>query len=190
MATRPCVPLSWLRVAIAPPSAGRDCRSALWHAAENGLEAVVRLLLNHGAAIDVAGKDGRMPRVSETGHETIVRLLLDRDAAMDAADKDGRAALSHAAENWHGAVVRLLFDRGAAIDAGDKDGRTPLSYAAGDRHKVVLQLLNLRGAKSSTISPCSPSVSPSSSDEVAGSIAQAMAASGKKNPTRGLPTLR
>jgi ankyrin repeat protein len=51
-------------------AADNDGWTALHAAAENGLEEVVKLLLDHGAA--------------ENGHEEVVKLLLDRGAEVDA----------------------------------------------------------------------------------------------------------
>ncbi|GJN86839.1 hypothetical protein PLIIFM63780_010421 [Purpureocillium lilacinum] len=69
------------------------------------------------------------------------------------------------------------------MDAADKDGRAALSHAAENWHEAVVRLLFDRGA---AIDAGDKDGRTPLSDEVAGSIAQAMAASGKKNPTRGL----
>ncbi|KAI8710370.1 hypothetical protein NCS52_01582000 [Fusarium sp. LHS14.1] len=136
-------------------------------AAENGHEAVVRLLLDRGAHIEVADKMwGRTPLswAAEVGHEAIVRLLLDRGADTEATDEDGLTPLLLAVENGHEAIVRLLLDRGAHIKAADMWGRmpllfvvvqlpraqieaaakwgwTPLSYAAERGHEAIMRLL-------------------------------------------------
>ena len=84
---------------------------ALYSAAENGHEAVVRLLLENEA--DVNMKDwwnGRtaLHSAAENGHEAVVRLLLEHKADVDAITQDGSTALSRAAEKGHEAVVQLL----------------------------------------------------------------------------------
>src|SRR5207248_2110061 len=86
-------------------------------AAGDGYEAVVRLLLDGGAAIEARDWDGRTPLLwaAVNGHKAVVRLLLDRDAAIEAKDHYDRTPLSWAAEDRHEAVVRLLLDGGAAI---------------------------------------------------------------------------
>jgi ankyrin repeat protein len=82
-------------------------------AAENGHEAVVRLLLKRND-VNANSKDSCHHRTplswaAGSGHESVVRLLLERDD-VDADLKDNyyRTPLSWAAVNGHGAVVRLL----------------------------------------------------------------------------------
>jgi serine/threonine-protein phosphatase 6 regulatory ankyrin repeat subunit A len=86
-------------------------RTPLWQAARDGQVAVVRLLLQEGAAVD--SKDGL----------------------------HCRTPLWWAAGNGHLAVVRLLLEKGAAVDSEDRQGRTPLWSAKETGHEVLVQLL-------------------------------------------------
>ncbi|KAL8290971.1 hypothetical protein RB600_006443 [Gaeumannomyces tritici] len=127
-----------------------DQTPLVW-AAKNGHEAVVKLLLDKGPAIETKDSEyGRTPLswVAGNGHEAVVKLLLDKGAAIETKDKNySRTPLLWAAENGHEAVVKLLLDKGAAIETKDKNySRTPLSWAAGNGHEAVVKLLLDKGA--------------------------------------------
>jgi len=87
-----------------------DRTTALYWAAGNGHEAVVRLLLEHHADVNAKDSDGAtaLYEAARYGHEAVVRLLLEYHADVDAKDSSGAKALYWAACNGHEAVVRLL----------------------------------------------------------------------------------
>ena len=92
----------------------------------------VRLLLDHGAKIDMQNNNGRtaLMMAASYSHEDsnieTVRLLLDRGAKIDMQDNDGWTALmmtvryNHTDSNIE--TVKLLLDYGAKIDIQNNNG--------------------------------------------------------------------
>jgi ankyrin repeat protein len=123
-------------------------QTALHWAAEGGHEAVVRLLVDRGADVNVKDKLGltALYWAAKGGHEAVVRLLVDRRADVNLKDDDGPTALHQAAAGGHQAMVRLLVDRGADVNAKDYHGWTALYWAATQGHEVLVRLLIDGGA--------------------------------------------
>lgn len=113
--------------------------------------ALVRLLLDHGAKIDVLGFDGQTPLMIalESQQFSTVQLLLERGADVTAHEqKFGQTALIYSVEQEasHPEWVHTLMNYGAEIDAQDHEGWSALMYAVyEDRQDLVAALLE-RGA--------------------------------------------
>lgn len=131
----------------------------LYIAAREGHLAVVKLLLEKGAAIEAKAEDGCTPlsTAAFNGHADVVKLLLERGAAVEGKHKDSVTPLAMAAQQGHLEVVRLLLEKGAAVDAKDNDGFTPLARAAQNRdgllarHLEVMKFLLAKGANPNTL---------------------------------------
>ena len=127
----------------------------LFYAVHNDQEAMVKLLLEKGANLNI--NDGGFVHHSlllyalSKGYEGIVKLLLENGANLEYKDgRDGRTPLSYAAARGRDMVVKLLLEKGAELETRSKDGRTPLSYAAARGRDMVVKLLLEKGAELET----------------------------------------
>jgi len=122
--------------------------TALLYAAREGHEAVVQLLVEKGANIEVKDSDSNtaLIRAALYGHEAVVRLLVEKGADIETKDSDGNTALIWAALFGQEAVVQLLVEKGADIEAKNSDGNTALLYAAREGYEAVVRLLVEKGA--------------------------------------------
>eukprot|EP00434_Breviolum_minutum_P033718 symbB.v1.2.029837.t1/scaffold3307.1/size59352/4 len=118
-------------------------------AAQSGNEAVTRHLLDLGANVEAADKDGQTALLisAVNGHEAVTKLLLDHGADVaGAAMEYGQTALLLAAHGGHEGVAKLLLDHRADVASTDNDGVTALIYAAAGGHEAVARALLLHGA--------------------------------------------
>lgn len=106
-----------------------DCRYSV---EIDGHEAIVNLLIDNGADVNVREQDVHRTALHHTargGREGIARILLDHGADIDARDSGGWAALHSAAQFRNETIVRLLLDRGVDINGRDMDGLAALHRA-------------------------------------------------------------
>ncbi len=120
--------------------------------------AISRLLLAHGADVDVADREGNTPLVcaANNGWPETCLFLLSRGAEADArfsTESDyGRpydgATLLHCAARMHEgtSLCTELMAKGLKVTATDSKGETPLHYAAQRLNWGVCRLLLARGA--------------------------------------------
>ena len=106
----------------------------LMRAAKKGDVAVMRALLEHGADVNVATKNGGTVLMFMSGRGGLGRFGvydLKRGARINAADEAGQTALHNAAVQRSDDFIEFLADNGAKLDAKDKQGRRPLDLALG-----------------------------------------------------------
>ena len=91
-------------------SAEQDGATLLMAATNGGQEAVVRLLLQRGARVDLQASGGgtALMYAAVFGHTTIVQALLDAKADASLQDTDGITALTWAEQRKHTATAQLL----------------------------------------------------------------------------------
>ena len=109
---------------------------------------IVRALLDGGADVNKANKDGNTPLSASTYHSSgeIAMILLDAGANLNVANKDGWTALILAASRKNHEVAKVLLDAGANPDVAHKDGFTALMYAVAKGYSEIAKALLNAGA--------------------------------------------
>ena len=120
-------------------------------AAGAGAHAVVRVLIAHGADVDLAWQvdddlaTGHTPlwRASYRGYVEVVQALLEHGARME---NDAFPPLTTASDKGHLGVVKALLKFGAKPDAFNRAGATGLMNACTSGHTRVVAALLKAGA--------------------------------------------
>ena len=128
---------------------GRDGYSALWCAVSAHHIDCARLLLKHGARVNLRSTSGMMVlhQAAVTGQSGMCELLVDRGAQVDSCDEEGQTALHYAAATGSAPCVTVLVKAGAKLDVKQAQGLTPTHWAAHKGHTDVLGLLLEHGAQ-------------------------------------------
>ena len=126
--------------------------SALREAAVKGQSAVVRLLIDRGADINLKGHMGQTPlhAAAASKHPALAKLLLERGADHSAADVYRKTPLHDAASAGDVESAAALLSAGAAVDSRNDFRDTPLHAAAESGHAELARLLLARGADETT----------------------------------------
>jgi ankyrin repeat protein len=121
----------------------------LIHAALEGDEDAVKILLDDGAEVDQHGAYGLTPLswAVRKGHEAVVDLLIDAAADVNAITYGNVTLLILAAQNGHNAVAELLLKAGASVNDVGGGGYSPLILAVRACHGVAIGFLLRKGAK-------------------------------------------
>jgi hypothetical protein len=115
---------------------------AVW----NDRGAIVRLLLEHGAKVDVVDAFGTTPlmmAVVKNNMALMKTLIADGKASLGAVDNDGRTPLHHAAARGTLDTIRLLLHVGASIEARDNVGHSPPDYAMISKRRRAYEVLRI-----------------------------------------------
>jgi ankyrin repeat protein len=121
-------------------------QTALSHAAREGKQEVVQILINRiNVLVDFGDANERTPMwwAVANGHEAVVKFFLETGLAkVNSADKDGSTPLMMAVDRGDEALTQLLLKvDGINVDSKQKDGLTPLSIAVKAGHEAVTRIL-------------------------------------------------
>ncbi|MGA2879318.1 MAG: ankyrin repeat domain-containing protein [Bryobacteraceae bacterium] len=111
--------------------------------------AAMKLLLEHGALVDLPTADGVTPLMIAAGmghgsnptrgrYQTdddaveALKILLKAGADINRRAANGQTAMHAAALKGWNATIRYLAENGAALEPKDRDGKTPLDFANGN----------------------------------------------------------
>ncbi len=132
--------------AINQSSGGSGAAVTPLHAAAcGGRVALLEILVNAGATVDIEDSDGMTPLFSacRLGHVDAVKFLLAAGSKPNHPSRSihGHMPLDHAASNGQLHVVKVLLDQNATVD-----GESALARAIGGEHWPVVEELLTRGA--------------------------------------------
>jgi ankyrin repeat protein len=105
----------------------------LFVASQEGHSAIARVLLEHGADVEIRNNIGvdwsPLDTASSIGHAELVQVLLEHRANVNALDRKSYTALHMAASMGQTAAARVLLEHGADANAKDYTNRTPMHWA-------------------------------------------------------------
>ena len=110
---------------------------------------IVKALLEGGADVNKANKDGATPLSASTYHSSaeIALILLDAGANPNAEDKGGWTALMFATDQEHSEVAKVLLGAGTNPNIADEEGSwTALMLVAEQGHAEITKALLGAGA--------------------------------------------
>ncbi|KAL7935471.1 ankyrin repeat-containing domain protein [Trichoderma chlorosporum] len=124
-------------------------------AAAHGWDAILRILLRHGANINSQDANRQTPlhHASQNGIFDVVKTLLDSGlkerANVDDMDSSRHTPLHLAAKSGHERVINLLLASKADIEAQSRLNQTPLHLAV--KYPKAVQALSEQGASLKTL---------------------------------------
>ena len=128
---------------------------ALHVAAANDNVKAAKILISHGAKIDVrdaVNNDSALIYGIRDGKFRVAELLLEAGADPNLADRRGFAPVHIAVARNDAKLVRRLLDHGTAINVRThSDGKTPLMIAAAAGFEEMVEMLLSRGADASIV---------------------------------------
>jgi cytohesin len=149
-------PLEWAAltghlpvVVLLAGNGASDPNAALFLAAEQGQNPVVRFLLEHGADPNAhfQGTVTALHTVARQGNVELARLLLDHGARVNPVEQNNSTPLEYAVGGNSREMVELLFSRGATIQPKSHGYWTIFQeWALGTGNTNIAELLLAHGA--------------------------------------------
>ncbi|XP_038649451.1 2-5A-dependent ribonuclease-like [Scyliorhinus canicula] len=129
-------------------------KTALLHALEKDNQAIVQILLEHGANVNTIDKNENTPLNIALTRNTlqipVLEQLMQRTHNLNVRDNDGKTPLILAVEKKIATAVKLLLeDQRVEIDAQDNSGRTALLAAVENKDTSLTEALCEKGADAS-----------------------------------------
>jgi len=108
-----------------------DGRTALMHAATEGLAEMVNVLIAGGASVNLVDRENGQAALhfaSQGWHIEVVKKLINSNAQVDVVDKFGNSPLWRAVfeSKGRGEVIKMLLDAGADKNLANLKGTSPL----------------------------------------------------------------
>jgi ankyrin repeat protein len=123
--------------------AGENNTPVLSVAAKSGSLRVLKVLLDGGANVKLADKEGwtAAHQASYSGQAKCLRILLAAGVVKEAKEIYGLTPMHLAAQEGHAECLRILLAAGAEKEAKEERGGTPLHWAAHKGHAEVVVVL-------------------------------------------------
>ena len=120
--------------------------TAILRAVDAGTKAMVKLLLDYNANVDIHDDLNRgllhSAALNTDGDEGIVQLLLEQGLDVNAQDQNGKTPLHDAGRVGNHKIAKLLLDSGADPCINDRAGRTPWMAAWQYGNLNVMRILD------------------------------------------------
>ena len=120
-------------------------RTAMWHGASEGHLAIVQVLVEHGANMELVDSphfsNGCSPLsiACENGHEEVARYLLEQGANRETTDRNGDTPLHVSVENDDLEITQLLMVYGADLNKRNDDDCLPIDYARTEEMRQAIR---------------------------------------------------
>ncbi|CAD8137177.1 unnamed protein product [Paramecium octaurelia] len=110
----------------------KEGNSAIHLASQNGHTECVKILIENGVLINIAGKNRMTPLhfACAYNHMELVEYLLDEGARINSKDKFGRTPLIMAARNGNLTILSKLIYYGADVTISDSSKNSAIHHAA------------------------------------------------------------